>query len=281
MNKQISAVRNSCSVRYQRCKAHVCKEEPIMIRSASLRFMTILAFFAVASAAKSADQTPAIESEAGQILRQMSDYLGSLEQFTFRAENTIDSVTGSGQKLQSSAHVDIAIQRPDRFRVTRKADIVDQAFYFDGRTLTLYGKQVNYYANMRVSKTVDIDTALDLAREEVGVIVPASDLVYQDAYRELMEDVESGMVVGSSTVGGVEVHHLAFRGSEVDWQIWVEKGDRPLPRKYLITSKWIAGAPQFTAVFSDWDFDPRLSELLFTFTPPAGASKIEFVKMDE
>ncbi len=115
----------------------------------------ILAFFTVPNAVKSADQPPAIEPEAAQILRQMSDYLGSLEQFTFRAEITIDRVTQSGQKLQSGAQADIAIERPNRFRVNRKGDVVDQEFYYDGRTLTLYGKQVNYYANMRVSESVD------------------------------------------------------------------------------------------------------------------------------
>jgi hypothetical protein len=239
------------------------KEEPIMIRLASLGILTIVALFALSNTAKSADQPPAIDTEAAEILQRMSDYLGSLERFTFRAENTIDSVTGLGQKLQSGAYADIAIERPNRFRVKRKGDAIDQEFYFDGRTLTLYGKQVNYYANMRVSKTVDINTALDLARDEVGVIVPASDLFYQDTYRELMEDVESGRVVGNSTVGGVEVHHLAFRGSEVDWQIWIAK----------------AGAPQFTAVFSDWNTSAKLDDVLFTFSRPPEAHNIGFIPL--
>jgi hypothetical protein len=226
-----------------------------------------------------AQDASTIEPEAAQILKQMSDYLGSLEQFRFRAANTIDTVARSGQQVQLSAQVDIAIQRPNRFRVNRKGEIVDQEFYFDGKTLTLYGKVVNYYANMNVSEMIDINTALDLAKQEVGVILPASDLVYQDAYQELMEDVESGMVVGTGTVGGVEVHHLAFRGSEVDWQIWVEKGDKPLPRKYLITSKWITGAPQFTAVFSDWDTSAKLDDAQFTFSPPPEAEEIGFIPL--
>jgi hypothetical protein len=250
-----------------------------MIRRTSLGLLAILVSLSVSNAARSAEEPSAIEPEAAQILRQMSKHLGSLEQFTFRADNTIDKVMWSGQQLQSGASVDIAIQRPNRFRVNRKGDIVDQEFYFDGKTLTLYGKVVNYYANMNVSKTVDINTALDLAKEEVGVILPASDLVYQDTYQALMEDVASGMVVGTSTVGGVEVHHLAFRGSEVDWQIWVEKGDKPLPRKYVITSKWIAGAPQFTTVFSDWNTSAQLNDSLFAFSPPPEAEEIEFIPL--
>ena len=249
-----------------------------MIRRTSLGFLAIFALSSISHPAKSA-QPSAIEPEAAQILQQMSDYLGSLEQFTFRADNTRDTVMSSGQHIQLGANVDIAIQRPNRFRVNRKGDIVDQELYFDGKMLTLYGKRVNYYASMIVSQTVDINTALKLAKEEVGVIAPASDLFYQDAYQELMADVESGFHAGTSTVGGVEVHHLAFRGSEVDWQIWIEKGDKPLPRKYLITSKWIAGAPQFTAVLSDWDTSAKLDDALFQFSPPPEAEEVGFIPL--
>lgn len=242
--------------------------------------VNVLVFAVVATiAAPSAGASTAVEPEAAQILRQMSNYLDSLEQFSFSAEATIDEILLSGQQLQRGARVEIAVSRPGRLRVNRTADVVVQELYFDGSTLTLYGKDVNYYANMALSKPVDINTALDLAREEVGVILPGADLVYQDAYQVLMEDVESGMVVGSSTVDGVEVHHLAFRGSEVDWQIWIEKGDRPLPRKYLITSKWIAGAPQFTTLLSDWDTSARLEDAVFQFSPPPEAENIGFIPL--
>ena len=250
-----------------------------MIKRNSLGVLVVLFTLGLWNTAQSTDDPPAIEPEAVQILRQMSDYLDSLDQFTFRADNTIDTVMQSGQKIQLGARVDISIQRPNRFRVNRNGDIVDHEFYFDGKTLILYGKEVNYYAKMNVSETVDINTALDYAREEVGVILPASDLVYQDAYQVLMEDVESGELVGTSTIGGVDVHHLAFRGSEVDWQIWIEKGDKPLPRKHLITSKWIAGAPQFTALFSDWNTSAQLDDALFEFAPPPEAEEIGFIPL--
>jgi len=245
----------------------------------TIAFGGLVIFTMIPVAAKDVDQAKAIEPEAAQILQKMSDYLGSLNRFTLSSESTIDTIMPSGQQIQLGAHVDAAIQRPNRLRLNHQGDDIDQEFYFDGNTLTLYGKQDSYYANLSVSKSVDIDTVLDLARTEVGVILPAADLFYQGAYEGLMEDVESGIVVGSSTVGGVEVHHLAFRGSEVDWQIWIEKGDKPLPRKYVITSKWIAGAPQFTAVFSDWNTAAKLDDALFIFSPPPAAQKIGFISL--
>jgi hypothetical protein len=125
-----------------------------MIGRNSLGFVAMLALLSISTTAKSVDEPSAIEPKAAQVLQQMSDYLGSLEQFTFRADNTIDQVMGSGQQLQLGAQVDIAIQRPSRFRVNRRGDIVDQELYFDGTTLTLYGKRLNYYASMIASERV-------------------------------------------------------------------------------------------------------------------------------
>lgn len=250
-----------------------------MIRHILVGVFSSLLALGITIDAHSAEQSPAIEPEAMEMLRQMSDYINSLEQFTFHADNTIDTVLESGQQIQKSARADVTIKRPNQFRVNRQGDSIDQEFYFNGQTMTLYGKKLNFYASMNLSQTVDINTALEIAREEIGLFIPGSDLVYHDAHLELLEDVQSGMVVGSSVVDGVEVHHLAFRGSEVDWQLWVEKGEKPLPRKYLITSKWITGAPQYTAVLSEWNTSAEVDDAQFSFSPPPEAEKIGFIQM--
>jgi hypothetical protein len=81
-----------------------------------------------------------------------------------------------------------------------------------------------------------------------------------------------------SVVGGVKCHHLAFRGNEVDWQIWIEEGDKPLPKKFIVTSKWMTGAPQFTVTIKSWNLSPKLTDDMFTFVPPKGAQKIDFIR---
>jgi hypothetical protein len=52
--------------------------------------------------------------------------------------------------------------------------------------------------------------------------------------------------MGRGVIDGVECEHLAFRNFDTDWQLWVEVGDRPIPRKLVITSKTISGGPQYT-----------------------------------
>ena len=82
----------------------------------------------------------------------------------------------------------------------------------------------------------------------VGVAV---ELLLNDPYGIRSSGVESDVYVGVTYVHGVECHHLAFRENKVDWQLWVKAGDTSLPMKYVITSKWMTGAPQYTVQLRD------------------------------
>ena len=75
-------------------------------------------------------------------------------------------------------------------------------------------------------------------------------------------------------IDGVDCHHLAFRNTEVDWQIWVAVGDKPLPKKYVITSRWITGAPQYSTTMS-WNLTPDSLDNIFTFVVLRDAKKVE------
>jgi hypothetical protein len=65
----------------------------------------------------------------------------------------------------------------------------------------------------------------------------------------------------------------------VDWQIWIEDGDKPLPKKFVITTKLMTGAPQFTVSIKSWNLSPKLKEDMFTFVPPKDAQRIDFVRL--
>ncbi len=85
-----------------------------------------------------------------------------------------------------------------------------------------------------------------------------------------------GVVIGDSTVGEVHCEHIAFRGKKADLQLWIEKGERPLPFRVVITYKNEPGSPQFWALFLNWDLDPEISEDLFKFTPSDDAERLPF-----
>ena len=222
-------------------------------------------------------QPAGIDPQAEKLLRRMSDYLAGRQQFALKAESTIEVVLTSGQKLQFSTPAAASVWRPNRLRADRKGDIVNQDFFYDGKNLTLYNPKENLYATTAAPPT--IDEMLDFAREKLDVIAPGAEVLYSNAAERMLKVTTSGFVVGPSVVEGVKSTHLAFRGAEVDWQIWIEEGGRPLPRKFVLTSKQVKGEPQFTVLVRNWDLAPKLTEGMFTFTPPKGAKKIDFLNL--
>jgi len=225
------------------------------------------------------EEESSIDPQAETILRQMSAYLGGFQQFTFHIENSVDTLLPCNQKLQLLRAVDMFVKRPNRLRANIDGDEVSQELYYDGKSITLYGKDANIYASLDAPPT--IDAAMDYAIESYGLVAPMVDLIYEDSYEILTGDVQSGSYVGLSKVFGVECHHLAFQEAQTDWQIWIENSKTPLPRKIVITDKWVAGAPQLTAFLNNWDSSTPIKESIFSFEAPDTVEKIEFLPAEK
>src|SRR6267142_6096708 len=222
-------------------------------------------------------QPAGIDPQAEKLLKRMSDYLAGRQQFTLKAESTLEVVLTSGQKIQFDSPATLEVSRPNKLRAHRKGDLANQEFFYDGKSLTLYNPRENLYATTAAPAT--LDETLDFAREKLDVIAPAAELLYKNAAEKMLKESSSGFVVGPSVVGGVKTTHLAFRAGEIDWQIWIEDGDKPLPRKFILSSKKVSGEPEFTVLIRNWDVAPKLTNQEFSFTPPKGAKKIEFLQL--
>ena len=220
-----------------------------------------------------------IDPDADKILKSMSTYLGGTKVFRVNADIDLEVVVWTGQKVQISSAATVAMKRPDGFRITRKGMLADAEFIFDGKELTLYGKDLNIYVRTKVSG--DTDDAIMAYEYETGLPAPGADLLLADPYSFLLYGVESGAYLGVAYVNGVECHHLAFREAEVDWQLWVSTGDKPLPMKYVITSKWQTAAPQYEIRLRDWNTNPRIKKKEFSFSVPKGAERLESMPVDE
>lgn len=223
-------------------------------------------------------QTPSVDPVATQILHRMTDYLGNLRQFSVHTDNTLEEVLESGQKIQHDMSANVMIQRPNKLRAERNDGLIRQTFFYDGKTLTIWNPEDNYYAVAVAPPT--IEAMLHFARDSLDIVPPSGDLVYENAYDLLTETVTSGFVVGKSIVGGVKCDQLAFSGPIVDWQIWIAEGDKPLPHKYVITTKDDPVYPQYVVLMSDWNVAPDLNDTLFGFEPPHDAKETEFILMD-
>jgi hypothetical protein len=150
-------------------------------------------------------------------------------------------------------------------------------FYYDGKTATVFNHKNNAYGTAEAKDT--IDATFDLLAEKFGMVLPLADLLFADAYKTLTADVRTGQYLGTGYVFDTKCHHLAFRQEAVDWQIWIEDNSQsPLPRKVVITYKETPAQLQYTAFLNDWKSEVELPDAKFSFSPPAGAKKVEFAR---
>jgi hypothetical protein len=238
----------------------------------------LVALALAATSAQAGESAPAIQQEADSLLRVMSEYLALLPAARVDIDTDVEVVDLAGQKLQYSASMQLQMQRPDKLRVERRGPFAESRMLFDGERLRI--SLVEPAAFAEIPAAGNIETAVRALRYEAGLDAPAGDFLFDDPYIGLMTDVISGADLGTAFIDDIECHHLAFRAKQVDWQIWIQTGDEPLPLKYVITSKWITGAPQFTARFRDWDLPPAFDANAFSATLPADAVRLDRIPVN-
>ena len=220
--------------------------------------------------------------DAVQILKAMSAYVGGQQNILTTFDTDIEVITDDLQKIQFASSGQVMLSRPDKIRVSRTGGYADVELVFDSKKLTVYGKNIGAYAQAEFSGSVD--QLVDKMRSEFGVEAPGADLLLSRSFDDLMAGVYDAKHIGRGVIDGVECEHLAFRSADTDWQIWVEAGANPIPRKFVITSKAVTGAPQYTLRIKDWKSNVQPSADAFTFKPAAEAKLADFrslVNIDE
>ena len=237
----------------------------------------VLCFGALSSGALAGEGS--FSRDADELLRSSCEHLAGLTAFSLNADIDGEITTQQGEKLQFSSHADVAIQRPDRFHMTKRSRFASIEYLFDGKQVTIHGKRAGVHAQFAAPGT--IDGAISEVEMTTGLSAPAADLLFSDPYSVLSNGVLSSQYLGVDYVHGVECHHLAFREAEVDWQLWVQADGEPLPLKYVITSKWVFGAPQYAVVLRGWNTRPQFSRREFEFSPPAGSKRLSELPVND
>jgi hypothetical protein len=123
----------------------------------------------------------------------------------------------------------------------------------------------------------NIDAAIAEIEEKYDVTIPLSKLVVSDPCKEITPNIKKSTYIGFDMVNRVPSYHFLFNGEDKDFQVWISDDAEPTPQKILITYKKLPGSPQYTAVLSNWNFNPQIPANAFNFTPPAGTGKIDFL----
>jgi hypothetical protein len=233
----------------------------------------------VAIAGAPASAAWAEEGDAKTILKAMADYVGRQEHLTLKYDTDIEVVTPAVEKIQFSASGDVTMSRPNKFRISRTGGYADVELVSDGSTVTIHDRGGNRFA--QVPGSGGFDEVVDRLRSDASLELPGADLLLSKAYEELMAGVLEAKHIGRGVVDSVECEHLAFRNLDTDWQIWVEVGERPVPRKYVITSKAVGAAPQYTLRLRDWKTGVTPAPDAFAFNPPAGSSGVAITLLND
>ena len=229
-------------------------------------------FAALAATGAPAPAARAEDGAAQNILKAMADYVGRQESLSLEYDADIEVVTPAVEKIQFSASGDVTLSRPNKFRVSRTGGYAEVELISDGSNVTVHDRGGNRFAQVPAAGT--FDEVVDRLRTDALLELPGADLLLSKPYEELMAGVLEAKHIGRGVVEGVECEHLAFRNLDTDWQIWVEVGDRPVPRKYVITSKAVGAAPQYTLRLREWKTGVSPAPDAFAFNPPAGASGV-------
>lgn len=244
-------------------------------------FLVFVAMAASASAGESPAAAPQeatdapprrVDARTEEIVRRMSVLLATTRRFALEAEETTDDVSDNAPRLQLTNVRRVAVSRPDKLATDVTGDSLDRVAVYDGRTLSVLDKGRNSYFTHAAPPT--IDAALDAVAEKLGVVLPLSDFAYADPYAVLMEKVLYGEYRGVHLAAGVPCHHLAFTQEDIEWQLWVDAGEEPLPRKLLIAYVDEPGVPQYTATIRRWSLKPAFTDDLFEFVAPEGATEV-------
>ncbi|WP_243370793.1 DUF2092 domain-containing protein [Microvirga solisilvae] len=210
--------------------------------------------------------------DAQGILKTMADYVGRQENVSLKYDADVEAVTPALEKIQFSASGDITLSRPNKFRVSRTGGYADVELISDGSNVTIHDRGGKRFA--QVPAAGSFEEVVDRLRAEAMLELPGADLLLSKSYDELMAGVLEAKHVGRGVVEGVECEHLAFRNLDTDWQIWIEIGERPVPRKYVITSKSVGASPQYTLRLRDWKAGVNPTADAFAFKPPEGSNGI-------
>jgi len=220
--------------------------------------------------------------DAKAILKSMSDYVGSQQSIELTFDSDIEVITPELEKLQFASSGDLTLNRPDKLRARRTGGYADVSLYFDGKVASVQGHNLNAYASFEAPG--DLDQLFHALRDGHGVALPAADVLLTNSYDVLMADVIDAKHMGRGVIEGVECEHLAFRNFDTDWQLWVEVGDRPFPRKLVVTSKTVNSAPQYTIRIKSWKTGEKYAGKLFTFEPTKGMTQLgadQLIGLDE
>jgi hypothetical protein len=209
--------------------------------------------------------------KASEILKRAYRYLESLERFSFDATTSNEDLYAGKMIIELTHHINVEVERPDRLRIDIAGDVKNRSIYFNQGHFTLLETKTGFYGQLEIPKT--IDKALDFLYDTYHIKTPLANLLYSDLLERLGPKKE-GYYFGSTLIGKTVCDYVGFSNRSREFQVWIERGDRPLIRKFVIIDKTLKRHLRSTTTI-DWNTHPLFFGSSFAFTPPRNGVKID------
>ncbi|MBI3468999.1 MAG: DUF2092 domain-containing protein, partial [Planctomycetes bacterium] len=233
-----------------------------------------------------AEEPQQIDPQADKVLRAAGAYLQQLQSFRCDATATLKVSLGDMTNEMTSEY-SIALRRPNQVAILLKKGELGASIVSDGK------QAYHYIPAMKKHTVADAPQGPEqlfagesamLFTQGGMMFIPA--LLAADPAKTWLEGVTGGQHLGEETIDGAKCHHLRFFQPQMDWDVWIESGDRPLLRKIVPDmSKTLAQAAPLQAfgnvkmetslVLRDWQPNAAIAADVFRFQPPPDSKQVQ------
>jgi hypothetical protein len=221
---------------------------------------------------------PAIEPNAIEMLKAMSQRLAGAKSMSFTAITTYEAPARNGQPLYYNTLSQVAVQRPNKLRVITPGDGPPSDFYYDGKTMMAYTPIADLVAVTEAPPT--IEAAMKTAYDKAAIYFPFAEVIVADPYNNLSKGLTSAFVVGQSHVVGDTITDIvAIANDNVQAEIWIGISDG-LPRMARAVYPKDPTQSRYEIEFSKWHLNLAMNDADFTSAQALKAPRIDFARPD-
>jgi len=238
---------------------------------------------------------PAVDPKVREVLKAAADGLTGAKSLSLVLDMTLN-IQMQGMKQEMPSSYTLAVQRPNRVALVLKEGMFGATVVSDGTKLFTYLPMLKRYTEGPAPTNlvaVLSGTGGEGLMDAMGGGSCLGAFFAQDPVKELLDGVTNALYVGKEKRGEVECHHMRFFQKEMDWELWVQVGERALVQSVTVdlgrtfektmgeveevrsgTGEMLKNMKMtVSVVFKEWQFNPELPAGCFTFTPPEGAKK--------
>jgi thiol-disulfide isomerase/thioredoxin len=261
---------------------------PILRRFVPLAILAIVSLVALRAGGAEAKIAP----EAQKAIDQFSKYYAGLKGFSVTVNIDLN-VEQQGQKQNVKFVQKLAAERPDKFSYVYDGQVGGASVVSNGKEMSVFIKGFEKYSVEEAPKSIS-DIASNplvmgiLGMGNAGPITSA--LLNDDPAKSLLAKADAVEYGGTVELGEAKCHLIKATGKEMDWQLWIDAGDKPLVRQFVpdLTKAFeqmakarggkspLANLKVMNTVrYDDWDVDPKFAADAFVFKAPEGAEKVD------